>query len=330
MVYEYISTGSPIGSKTIATRYRLGVSPATVRSTLAELEELGLAVQPHTSAGRVPTDLGIRVFVESLMELRELSPAEQGMIAGRIADAPTTGDTWREAGRLLSELSEHAAVVSLPGPAARVLAQLRFVPLPSGEALALIVGQSGLVLHTIVRGPSLPSEARLERIHNYLNELIPGRTLAEARAAVEAEIGEARRTLDALRTEALELVRGALVGLKEEPGLVVHGQARLVRGRASGDMDRVRHLMELLEDQGTLAELLDATLGAEGARVVIGAEHPATSLAHCSVVAATFAGGCETPGAIAVVGPRSMDYCKLLPLVEFAARVVSERASRAA
>lgn len=324
LVYEYIATGLPVGSRTLARHYGLGVSPATIRNTMSELEELGLVLQPHTSAGRVPTDLGIRIFVDALMEVRDLTDEERQRIAARAGGVGVRPDRWEETGRVLSELSQHAAIVLTPRPDSLVLAQIRFVPLASGEVLALLVGESGIVLHRPFVPKEEPGRRQLERIHNYLNELVPGKTLSQARAAIDVEMDEARQTLDALRTQALNLGRDALAGAGDDAGIVVQGQARLVAGRAAGDLEQMRHVMALLEDQSALSHLLDATMAADGAQVVIGDEHPATGGAAVSVVAAPYRHAAGALGSVAVVGPKSMDYCRVLPIVEFTALVISD------
>ncbi len=328
LVYEYIATGQPAGSRTLARRYGLGVSPATIRNTMSDLEEMGLLFQPHTSAGRLPTDLGIRVFVDGLMSVRDLPPEERRYIERRYERLSDEGELWHRTVRVLSELTEHAAIVLSPRPDSLVLRQLRFVPLSEGEILAVLVGSAGTAQSRWLKVKVDLSASRLERIHNYLNELIPGRTLAEARQVLEQETRESRRTLDRFAAEALALGRDALESDDGDPEIVVHGQARLVRSPAFADIERLRQLMELLEDQDKLVELLDATLRSENPAIVIGAEHPLTDMAACSVISTSYRRGTSALGTLGVIGPRSMDYGRVLALVGFTADLLSTAMDR--
>lgn len=324
LVYEFISTGEPAGSRTLTKKYGLGVSPATVRSTMAELEELGLVHQPHTSAGRLPTDRGIRIFVDSLIELRTLTETERVSIQRRYGDLAVSGEGWSQLVRVLSELTQQPAVVCSPRPRGMVLRQLRFVPMGPGQILAILVSAWGITQSRLLRVANAISPAALDRIHNYLNELVPGRTLKEALKVIEREVEESQRSLDEILLQGLELGREALGDAGDEPAMVVHGQAKLVQIGSGVDLERLRHLMELLDDQRQLAALLDATIAADGPLIFIGAEHPVTETASCSVIAASYTFGPEAWGTIGVIGPRSMNYARVIPLVGFTARVLSE------
>jgi heat-inducible transcriptional repressor len=324
LVYEFISTGEPAGSRTLSKKYGLGISPATVRNTMAELEELGLVHQPHTSAGRLPTDRGIRIFVDSLMELRALTEAERQSIQRRYGDLAISGDGWSQLVRVLSELTQQPAVLCSPRPRGMVLRQLKFVQIGPGQILALLVSAWGVTQSRLLRVGGTITPAALDRIHNYLNELVPGRTLKEARKAIEREVKESQRSLDEILLQGLQLGRDALGEDGDEPAVLVHGQAKLVQIGSGVDLERLRHLMDLLDDQKRLAVLLDATIAAQGPLIFIGDEHPVTETASCSVIAASYSFGPEAWGTIGVIGPRSMDYARVIPLVGFTARVLSE------
>jgi heat-inducible transcriptional repressor len=306
LVCEFIASGLPAGSRTLSRHYGLGISSASVRTTMSDLEEMGLVFQPHTSAGRLPTDLGIRVFVDVLMAVRRLSGSERETIEHAFEDVKSPGDLWHRTVHLLSDLTQHS-----------------FVPLSGGDVLAVLVGQGGITQSRILHVRVDLSPSRLERIHNYLNELVPGRTLIEARHVLAQEASESRRTVDRFMTEALELGRCALDATADEPEIVVHGQARLVHSPAFANIDRLRQLVELLDDQERLVGLLDATLTASGPIVLIGAEHPLTELASCSMISARYDHGPSARGSICVIGPRSMDYARVLPLVEYMAEYLS-------
>ncbi len=330
LVSEYIATGEPAGSRTLARKYTLGVSAATVRNTMSDLEEMGLVFQPHTSAGRLPTDCGIRRFVDTLMEVQDLTEERREAIRRRFGNIAPSPYQWQQTGRLLSELTQQATVVLSPRLDSMVLREVRFLHLrankgdKNGKIVAVLVGSSGIVQNRILEVNIDLPRSKLDRIHNYLNELIPGRTLAEARQAIEREMEESRKTVDLIRTRALELGRDALAGAEKKCSVVVHGQSRLIRGHGFSDIDRLRQLMELLDDQDKLAALLDATMLVNAPNIVIGAEHPVTGLAHCSVIVAAYGRQDEAQGTLGVIGPRNMDYSRVLPVVEFAAHIVSD------
>jgi heat-inducible transcriptional repressor len=323
LVYEYIGSGQPAGSRTLSKRYRLGVSSATIRNTMTDLEEMGLVYQPHTSAGRLPTDMGIRVFVDTMMAVKALNQNERDFIINRFEDLSREGDLWVRTVHLLSELTEQAAIVISPRPDSMVLRHVRFVPLTDGEVLAVLVGNSGVTQSRLLRVDIDLSASRLERVHNYLNELVPGRTLAEARHILEQEAKESRRTMDRFRSEALVLGQGALETHDSDPEVVVHGQSKLVMSPAFADLERLQQLMGLLEDQDRLVKLLDAMMHSDGPTVVIGAEHPMTDLAACSVISASYRRGPMALGTLGVIGPRSMDYGRVVSLVGYTAELLS-------
>lgn len=323
LVYEYIASGEPVGSRTLSRRYELGVSAATIRNSMTDLEDKGLVHQPHTSAGRIPTDLGIRVFVDSLMEIRDLSEPERQVIESRYGEVLLSSDGWSHVVRLLSEMSQQPAVVRSPDPEGMVLQQVRFVPMTTGQVLAVLIGASGMAQSRLLRVQIDLSPSTLERIHNYLNELVPGRTLHEARQMIERQASESKESMDRFALQALELGRGALDDVDVEPRVVVYGQAKLIQEGTLVDVDRLRELMHLLDDQQKLAKLLEATAEACGPFIVIGAEHPVTEVAECAVIAAPYSRGADAWGALAVIGPRTMNYAKMVPLVGFTAQVLS-------
>jgi heat-inducible transcriptional repressor len=324
LVYEFISTGEPAGSRTLSKKYGLGISSATVRNTMTELEKMGLVHQPHTSAGRLPTDRGLRIFVDTLMELRSLTDGERQSIQRRYGDLAFSGEGWSQLVRVLSELTQQPAVVCSPRPRGMVLQQLRFLQVGSGQMLALLVSAWGVTQSRLLRGAVNLAPASLDRIHNYLNEIVPGRTLKEARKAIERAAKDAQRDVDEILLQGLQLGRDALDEAGDEPAVLVHGQAKLVHAGSGVDLERLRHLMDLLDDQEKLAALLDATIAADRPLIFIGAEHPVTETASCSVIAASYSFGPEAWGTLGVIGPRSMNYARVIPLVGFTARVLSE------
>jgi heat-inducible transcriptional repressor len=328
-ITEYIATGEPVGSRTLARRYGLALSPATIRNELSDLEEAGFLAQPHTSAGRVPTDRGFRTFVDALVQIREVTSEDRSAVVARMhALRPGVDDVMREAGRLLSSLTGAAAVVVTPRPDEERLAQLRFMPLAPGELLAVLITRSGTVQNRVVRvGRDLDAQ-ELERAHNYLAELLAvGRSLEELRHAIAEQMATERGRYDIEKRRVKELVDAAATRTRDDAreGVIVEGQGLLLDRPEFADVEKLRALVRTFEDKERLLELLDRTLGSGGLQVVIGKE---TQLGaggdELSVVSATYRQAGHASGTVGVIGPTRMDYAKIVPLVGFTARVVGE------
>jgi len=326
VVTEYLQSGDAIGSRTITRRHDLGLSAATVRNVMADLEELGLLEQRHTSAGRVPTESGLRFFIDALLKVRGLTPSEKEEIRARVM-ASTPDEMLQRASRLLSDLTQHAAVIVAPDPGLQRFGHIEFAPLRNGKLLAILVTADGRIDNRLISIDAPIEAARLDRIHNYLNQLLSGLTLDEVRDRVLRELGEDKNLYDGEVAQALQLGQAALVSAPVRGvDVVVSGQANLVdlADAAPERTGRMRELLRALEDKETLVRLLDRTRTAEGIRVFLGAETALDALAGSSVVAMPYGAG-ETPiGAIAVIGPMRMNYGKVISVVDFTAELVSQ------
>src|SRR5262245_36263016 len=334
VVSEYLTSGDAVGSRTVTRRHDIGLSPATVRNVMSDLEDMGLLEQRHTSAGRVPTDRGLRFFIDSLLKVRGLSPAEKDIIRARVvgAGAPTRDEILGNASRLLSEITQHAAVIIAPDPSLYRLDHLEFVPLRSGKLICILVTTDGRIENKLIHldgdhgGLVEIDDRSLERIHNYLNGLLSGLTLDEVRDRVVRELGEDKNRYDREVAAALRLGRAAF-GEPSTADVVVAGQSNLLDSEATSDrahLDRMRELLRALEDKQLLIRLLDRTKGAEGIQVFLGAETAHQALADSSVVAMAY-GAEERPiGALAVIGPMRMNYGKVMSVVDFTADVVTQ------
>jgi heat-inducible transcriptional repressor len=329
IVSEYIATGDAVGSRTVTRRHGIDLSAATVRNVMSDLEEAGLLAQPHTSAGRVPTQRGLRYFVDSLLKVRSLSLVEKEGIRTRFeGHEQEFQEMMRDTSKLLSELSHHAALVMVPRAETDVLEQLQFMPLRSGGILAVLVTRSGLVQNRLITADVNLSSGDLERIHNYLNELLGGLTLEEVRARVMEEARRERDRLDAILEEALKLGAQA-VGAGGSPEVIVEGQANLIATK-DVDLDRARALLKALEEKKVLVRLLEGTASAPGVRVFIGAELEQSEFADCSVVTARYGAEDQPLGTIGIIGPVHMNYSKVIPLVDFTAEIVTNVLKRRA
>lgn len=328
-ITEYVATGEPVGSRTLSRRYGLNLSPATIRNVLADLEDAGFLAQPHTSAGRVPTDKGFRVFVDALLQTREVSAEDRAAIEQRMrAIRPGVDDVMRETGKMLASLTGAAAVVVTPRPEEERLTQLRFMPLHEGELLAVLISRSGAVQNRVVRIGRDVDPAELERVHNYLAELMRGgRSLLELREKIAEEVAVERGSADRMRDRARQLVEAASAPTREVgagDALIVEGQGQLLERPEFADVDKLRGLVRAFEDKQRLLELLDRTIGAGGIQVLIGKESKIGESGDLSVVSAAFGQGGAPTGTLGVIGPTRMDYGKVVPLVTFTARVVGE------
>ncbi|HEY1557320.1 MAG TPA: heat-inducible transcriptional repressor HrcA [Kofleriaceae bacterium] len=318
VVTEYLTGGDAVGSRTVTRRHDLGLSPATVRNVMADLEELGLLEQRHTSAGRVPTATGLRFFIDSLLKVRGLTPREKDEIRERVI-APSPDEVVQRASRLLSDLTHHAAVVIAPDPGAQRLERIEFVPLRDGKLIAVLVTTDGRIENRLVVDDIEAS--RLERIHNYLNELLAGMTLEEVRDRVIRELGEDKNRYDEAVAVALRLGHAVFVSAPERAAdVVIAGQANLVDDQP----ERIRELLRALEDKETLVRLIDRTRTAEGIQVFLGAETALQALSSSSIVAMSYGPEEQPIGALAVIGPMRMNYSKVMSVVDFTADTVSQ------
>jgi len=324
LVTEYIASGEPVGSRTLARRYGLNLSPASIRNVLADLEEAGYLTQPHTSAGRVPTDRGFRLFVDGLMQMREITAEDRDAVIGRMrALRPGVDDIMREAGKVLSSLTGAAAVVLPPKAEQDVLAHLRFMALRPGAVLAVLVMRSGSVQNRIVQVARDLEADELERVHNYLAELVVGRTLDQVRRELATEMANERGRYKELRRRVKEM----LDAMSEQEGpamdVVIEGQRLLIDRPEFADVDKIRGLVHAFEEKERLLELLDRTLVASGVQILIGSETNLTGVTDLSVVSSSYQSGSAT-GSVGVIGPTRMDYAKVVPIVGFTAKAIAD------
>lgn len=329
VVTEFISSGTPVGSRTLARKYGLDLSAASIRNVLADLEEGGYLKQPHTSAGRVPTDRALRVFIDTLMETRAVAPEDQKKMGARFAEIYARGaEPLREAGRYLSELSGAAAVIAAPRKELRSLQQLRFIPTRPGQLLAVLVFSDGAVENRFVTVEGPINDAELTRIHNLLADVIEGRTLGEVRDLFARRLADDRVAFDALRRRAFELGSRAMPDVASHGELVIEGQARLIDLPEYADAAKLKKLVLALEERAELVGLLDRTLAAGAVTVFVGSETGDLGGGELSLVVAPYADHGRVAGAVGVIGPTRMDYAKVMPLVDATANAMTEALAR--
>ena len=324
VVEGYLDSGQPMGSKALAGGGAVNLSPASIRSVLAELEGLGLLAAPHTSAGRMPTESGLRLFVDAMMQVGEPSEHERSAIEQRITEAGPIEQALEETSALLSDLSGAAGIVMVPKREPR-LAQVRLMRIAPGRALAVLVGEDGAVENRLFE--TAPDDAPLDQAANYLQSRMTGHTLAEAAAAVSAEIAGGKSALDAASADLVS--RGLAVWSEDaaqRPVLIVRGQANLLDAGTLGDIERVRSLLEELESREAVARLLDRAREAQAVRIFIGSENRLFSLSGSSVIAAPYRDReGSVVGVLGVIGPTRLNYARVVPMVDFTARSLGKR-----
>ena len=326
IVDSYLASGAPVGSRTLSKGGGLGLSPASIRNVMQDLEELGLLAAPHTSAGRLPTELGLRMFVDGMMQAAEPSDDERAALEAGLAPGASLEEALSRTTAALSGLSHCAGLVLVPSRE-MIIRQLSFVPLSPQRALVVLVGADGSVENRLLDLPAGVLPASLEAAANYITTRLAGLTLAEAMQRLEGEIARDRATLDALTQAAVAAGLAAWSSdATARPVLIVRGQANLVEGEV--DIERVRQLLDDLEDKAELIRLLERARGADATRIFIGAESRLFSLSGSSVIAAPYRGGDgRVIGVVGVIGPTRLNYARVIPMVDYTARTLSRLVS---
>ncbi|HML06621.1 MAG TPA: heat-inducible transcriptional repressor HrcA [Xanthobacteraceae bacterium] len=327
IVESYLATGEPVGSRNLSRILPMTLSPASVRNVMSDLEQLGLVYAPHTSAGRLPTEIGLRFFVDALMQVGDLTEDDRKAIEAQVAGhAKSVEAVLTEASGLLSGLSRAAGVV-LTAKSNQRLKHVEFVRLEPERALAILVAEDGQIENRVLNVPvGLPTSALIEAA-NFLNARIRGRTLAEAKAEIEQRLEEGQAELDQLTQKIIAAgLAGWSGGESDERKLIVRGQAHLLEDlKAIADLERVRLLFDDLETRRDVIDLLGRAEQAEGVRIFIGSENKLFSLSGSSTIVAPYhdASG-HIVGVLGVIGPTRLNYARIVPMVDYTAKVVSK------
>jgi heat-inducible transcriptional repressor len=330
LLTEFISNGEPVGSRTLVRKYRFNLSPATIRNVLADLEHLGYLIQPHTSAGRVPTEKAFRLFIDALMKTRQLSAPDAAKIAEWLRQQPTGNDLLRSTGRLLSELTGSPAVVVRRSPESRPLLKIRFIPTRPSELLTVVVFRDGTVENRFVHLDTPLDSGELDRVHQMLEEVAEGRTLAELREHFVHARDSSQDELQPLNERGLTLVNAAIDRTSHTSELVVEGQARLLDRADLSQSEQLKEYLRALEDRNRLILLLDRTLESKQVQVFLGDDVSGEADLPMSLVAAPYRNQTGEPeGAVGVIGPTRMDYSVVVPLVGATADAVARALARA-
>ena len=327
IVESYLVTGDPVGSRNISRIIPMTLSPASVRNVMADLEHAGLIYAPHTSAGRLPTEIGLRFFVDAMLEIGDLSAEERERIDAQVraaASGHTLETALAEASTLLSGVSRGAGIVLTSKQNPR-LKHVEFVRLEPERALVILVSEDGSIENRVLDLPAGLPPSALTEAANFLNARIRGRTLAEIKADIEARRAEMERELDTITARLVEAGVATPSGSADARHLIVRGQANLLEDlRAVEDLERIRLLFADLETQTDVIELLTRAEGAEGVRIFIGSENKLFSLSGSSMIAAPFRDSSQKiVGVLGVIGPTRLNYARIVPMVDYTAKVVS-------
>ncbi len=324
VIEAHVITGEPVGSRSLSRGAGLDLSPATIRNVMSDLEERGLLSQPHASAGRVPTDLAYRLFVDRLMSRPPLSAGHAHAIdealQHRRGEIP---ELLSEAARQLSRVSQHVGVVLVPDMRRIVVEHLEFVRLDARRVVAILVDRSGVVHNRILDLEDAFDQPDLDRVGNELSRRFSGQTLPTIREAIGRELLEEQTAYDLRRTRLLTLGRDALAVDEDATDVLVEGASNLVGALEFNDLERTKDLLRTLEQKGRLVDLLESVLTGQGVQVVIGHENPVSSLSDLSVVATTYRAGDRVLGTVGIVGPTRMEYAQAIALVDYLAHVLT-------
>jgi heat-inducible transcriptional repressor len=324
VIQAHVLTGEPVGSRTLSRATGLDLSPATIRNVMSDLEDRGLLSQPHASAGRIPTELAYRLYVDRLMA----KPAIEAGQAHAIDEAlhlrrGEIPELLGEAARQLSRVSQHVGVVPVPDMRRIVVERLEFVRLDGLRVVAILVDRAGVVHNRILRIEDAFEQSDLDRVGRELSERFSGQTLPTIREAIARELTEEQSAYDRLRSRLLQLGRDALAVHEETSDVLVEGASNLVGALEVNDLERTKELLRTLEQKGRLVDLLESVLTGEGVQVVIGHENPVSGLSDLSVVATTYRAGDRVMGTVGIVGPTRMEYARAIALVDHLAHVLT-------
>lgn len=327
LIAQYIRDGAPVGSRTLSKQAGLDVSPATIRNVMADLEDIGLVTTPHTSAGRVPTAQGYRVFVDSLLQTGGPAEDEVRMLRQRLPAGQTTQQVLSGASELISAMTHFVGLVTVPKREQFAFRHIDFVALEGQRVLVILVFTDNEVQNRIIQMPRPFTPSELEQAANYLNQHFSGRHLSEIRGQLLKELKETRSAMEGVLSAAVELSESAFADPGKEDFLV-SGQTRLMGVTDLSDLDRLRELFEAFSRKRELVQLLERCIHARGVRLFIGEESGVAPLEQCSLVTAPYSADGRVLGVIGVIGPTRMAYERVIPMVQATAQAVGEALSQ--
>jgi len=322
IVEDYIATAEPVGSSAVARRHALTLSSATVRNVMANLEDLGLLTSPHTSAGRIPTEKAYRFYVDSLVGLRQVTRDEKKQIIRHCRQSGAgLSDILKETSRALSSLSNYMGIVVAPSFTSDIFRHIEFIRIGAHKVLAILVSTNGLVQNRLVETVDDIPENDLVRMGNYLNELMQGLTISQARERILAELKNEKTQYDRMMSQALRISEQTVTVGEDE--IFVEGQARILDQPEFSDVARMKEIFQAFEHKSQMLQLLGRCMTADGVQIYIGSETPVSHSAGMSLITSRFTTGNNTIGLLGVIGPTRMGYSSVIPIVDYTARLVS-------
>ncbi len=328
VVESYLQTGDPVGSRTLTQQFSKNISAATIRNVMQDLEYLGLVGSPHVSAGRLPTEMGLRMFVDGLMEVADVATPDKTEIEATLIDNNSDiTKTLDRAGDMLSVLTQGASVVLSPATTEAPIKHLEFVSLSPDRVLVVLVLADGQVENRLMTPPPGMTPSSMREAANFLNSLLEGRTISEMRSVVLDEVAKRRHEIDALSQQLIEAGAAQWIGnASDTDRLIVRGRSNLItEGVSEQDFDRIRQLFDDLEQKEGLVQLLDQTERGEGVRIFIGSENKLFSLSGSTLVVSPYMNAeRKIVGAVGVIGPTRLNYGRVVPIVDYTAQLVGK------
>jgi len=324
VINEYVLTAEPVGSRKLAKKYNINLSSATIRNVMSDLEDMGLLHQPHTSAGRIPTEKALRFYVNSILKVKDLKLREKDRIRKRYQFSELeASDIIKQTSEVLSVLSHQMSIISAPKIIGTVLKHIEFIKISTNRILVIFVSQSGFVQNRIVEDKEDISQDELDKYTNYLGDILVGISLEEVREKLDEEMQKEKITYDQLLSKALQLSKKALAE-ELEPELYLGGKINLLESPEFSEVGRMKTLLQALEEKNLLLTLLDKTMDAEGVQIFIGSEVQLSDMQTLSIITSPYRQGKNVVGALGIIGPTRMDYLNLIPIVEYSAQLVTE------
>lgn len=324
VVHNYIQTAEPVGSGTVAKKYALKLSPATIRSIMAELEELGLLTQPHTSAGRIPTEMGLRYYVDTLVQIDPMSDREMEAIDELFSSTGReTNQLVKTASKFLSSASEHIGIVLAPRFSSLVLKKLEFIKLNQGLLSVILISRSGVVHNKIFETEEALSQDELNRFNLFLNEMLEGLTINQVKERIVSEQQKEKVRFDELMSKALNLSKRVFdLGLGQDD-IFIQGQDKIFDyPDFSANLESLKKIFREFEEKNILIKLLDKAMSSDEVQIFIGSESEITEMAGWTVVASPYLRKSVPMGTVGVMGPTRLNYAKIIPLVDYTATVL--------
>jgi heat-inducible transcriptional repressor len=330
IVEDYIASAEPVGSRAITRRHSFNLSPASVRNVMSDLEDMGFLCSPHTSAGRIPTEKGFHYYIDSLLQVRDLSKEEESRLQKNYRfKGMKMEDIMQEVGRVMSGLSNYTGLVMAPKFASTVFRQIEFVRLSHGRLLVIYVSETGLVQNKVIEDVPELDAHELEQVSNYLNRELNGMNIQEVREKIARELKAERSRYDQMQKQALDLSHAALQDESEDI-IFVSGTSLMLEQPEFSTPDQMKRIIQTLESKKTLIELLDRGQAAQGVQIFIGSQSQHAEIEGCSLVTSSFSNQKGAIGTLGVIGPVRMSYSKVIPIVDFTAQLVSRILEREA